>query len=47
MGFEPIEFDNMMTLTGLTASALSTMLTLLELDGKICHLQGGKYQRII
>jgi DNA processing protein len=47
MGFDPIDFDSLMTETDLTASALSTMLTLLELDGKVCHLQGGKFQRLI
>ncbi|HAJ72291.1 MAG TPA: DNA-protecting protein DprA [Methylophilaceae bacterium] len=47
MGFDPIDFDSLMTKTNLTASALSTMLTLLELDGKLTNLQGGKYQRLI
>jgi DNA processing protein len=47
MGFDPIDFDSLMTETDLTASTLSTMLTLLELDGKVCHLQGGKFQRLI
>lgn len=47
MGFDPIDFDSLMTETDLTASTLSTMLTLLELDGKVCHLQGGKFQRLV
>jgi DNA processing protein len=47
MGFDPIDFDRLMTKTDLTTSALSTMLTVLELDGKVCRLQGGKFQRLI
>jgi DNA processing protein len=47
MGFDPVDFDLLMTKTDLTTSALSTMLTVLELDGKVCRLQGGKFQRLI
>lgn len=47
MGVDPIHFDVLLTLTGLTVSALSTMLTLLELDGKISPLHGGKFQRLV
>jgi DNA processing protein len=47
MGFEPVHFDTLLSLTGLTVSALSTMLTLLELDGKVSPLHGGKFQRLI
>lgn len=47
MGVDPVHFDVLLTATGLTVSALSTMLTLLELDGKISPLHGGKFQRLI
>jgi len=47
MGVDPIHFDVLLTATGLTVSALSTMLTLLELDGKISPLHGGKFQRLV
>jgi DNA processing protein len=47
MGFDPIDFDALLQLSQLTSSELSTMLTLLELDGKLATLQGGKYQRLI
>jgi DNA processing protein len=47
MGFDPIHFDTLLALTGLTVSALSTMLTVLELDGKVSPLQGGQFQRLI
>jgi len=46
MGFDPVHFDTLLSLTGLTVSALSTMLTLLELDGKVSPLNGGKFQRL-
>lgn len=47
MGVDPIHFDVLLTATGLTVSTLSTMLTLLELDGKISPLHGGKFQRLV
>ena len=47
MGFEPIHFDTILTHTGLTVSALSTMLTLLELDGKVSPVNGGKFQPLV
>lgn len=47
MGFDPIHFDTLLLRTGLTVSALSTMLTILELDGKVSPLDGGKFQRLV
>jgi DNA processing protein len=47
MGFEPIDYESLLALTGLNASALSTTLTLLELDGQLCNLQGAKFQRLV
>jgi DNA processing protein len=47
MGYDPITLDNLVTLSGLTVSDVSSMLMLLELDGKIASLTGGQYQKIM
>lgn len=47
MGFEPINFETLQTLSGLTTEKLSSMLMLLELENKINALAGGRYQRLI
>jgi DNA processing protein len=47
MGFDPIDFGTLQSLTALTTEALSSMLMLLELDNKVTVLSGGKYQRLI
>lgn len=47
MGFDPINFEALLSLTGLTTEALSSMLMVLELESKITTLAGGKYQRLI
>lgn len=47
MGFDPVDYEHLMTVTNLTAHALSTMLTLLELEGKVATVHGGKYQRLV
>lgn len=47
MGYEAIKFDTLVALSGLTPEALSSMLIVLELDGKISVLAGGQYQRLI
>ena len=47
MGYDPITLDNLVTLSGLTVSAVSSMLMLLELEGKIATLTGGQYQKIM
>jgi DNA processing protein len=46
MGFDPINFETLRTLSGLTTEALSSMLMVLELESKITTLAGGKYQRL-
>lgn len=46
LGFDPVTLENLITRTGLTMSQLSAMLLSLELDGHICVLPGGQYQRI-
>ena len=47
MGFDAINFESILTITGLTAEALSAMLMVLELEGKITTMAGGKYQRLV
>ena len=47
MGFEAINFEALLGASGLTAEALSAMLTTLELEGVISTLAGGNYQRLI
>lgn len=47
MGFEAIDFESLLATSALTTEALSSMLMLLELEGKITALAGGKYQRLI
>ncbi len=47
MGYDPIRLENIVTLTGLTISEVSSMLTLLELDGKIATIAGGQFQKIM
>lgn len=47
MGYEAIKFDVLAASSGLTPEALSSMLILLELEGKISVLTGGQYQRLI
>jgi DNA processing protein len=46
MGFDPINFETLRTLSGLTTEGLSSMLMVLELENKITALAGGKYQRL-
>ncbi len=47
MGFDSINFEALLSLTGLTAEALSSMLMVLELEGRVTTLAGGKYQRLV
>jgi DNA processing protein len=47
MGFDPINFESLLALSGLTTEVLSSMLMVLELENKITTLTGGKYQRLI
>lgn len=47
MGFEAISFETLLELSGLTTEALSSMLMLLELEGKVTTLAGANYQRLI
>jgi DNA processing protein len=47
MGFDSVNFEALLSMTGLTTEALSSMLMVLELEGKITTLTGGKYQRLV
>lgn len=47
MGFDAINFDKVQSLSGLTTEALSAMLMVLELEGRITTLAGGKFQRLL
>jgi len=46
MGFDPVDVDTLIQRSGLTAAAISSMLTTLELDGEVAMLGGNCYQRI-
>jgi DNA processing protein len=46
MGFDPINFEQILTSSGLTTESLSSMLMILELENKITSLAGGNYQRL-
>jgi len=46
LGFDPVDMETLSARSGLTVSQLSAMLLTLELDGRICALPGGLYQRI-
>lgn len=47
MGFDPITLDKLVASSGLTISEVSSMLMLLELEGKVAALTGGQYQKIM
>ena len=47
MGFDAISFDVLQQRAALTTDALSAMLMMLELEGKITVLAGNQYQRLI
>jgi DNA processing protein len=46
MEFEPVTLDQLMQRTGLTTGMLSSMLLILELEGAVETLAGGRYSRI-
>lgn len=47
LGFDPIRLENLVTSTGLTVSEVSSMLMVLELEGKVASLTGGHFQKIM
>lgn len=46
LGYDPIEIDTLIQKSGLTAEAVSSMLLLLELQGQVESLPGGRYVQI-
>jgi len=46
MGFDPVSAEQLIERSGLTSDSLSAMLLVLELEGKVAPLPGGRYQRI-
>jgi DNA processing protein len=46
MGYDPVTLDTLIERSSLTAESLSSMLLVLELEGKVASLPGGRYQRI-
>lgn len=45
LGFDPIHIDELISRSGLTADVVSSMLLLLELQGEVESLPGGRYVR--
>ncbi len=45
LGYDPIAIDELIARSGLTAEAISSMLLLLELQGKVVSYAGGRYAR--
>ena len=46
LAYDPIEVDSLIQQSGLTADAVSSMLLLLELQGQVESLPGGRYVRV-
>jgi DNA processing protein len=46
LGYDPIQIDSLIERCGLTADIVSSMLLLLELQGQIESLPGGRYVRV-
>lgn len=45
MGFDTVSIDQLVSRSGLTAAAVSSMLLILELDGRVQSQAGGRYVR--
>ena len=46
LGYDPIEIDTLAEQSGLTVDIVSSMLLLLELEGQVASLSGGRYIRM-
>lgn len=46
LGYEPVALDELVAMTGQAVAELTSMLLLLELDGKVEALSGNRYQRL-
>lgn len=47
IGYDPISLESIVHLSGLSAGEVSSMLMMLELDGRVASLAGGQYQKIV
>jgi len=45
LGFEPADIDRLVERTGLAAQSVISKLQLLELEGRVESLAGGRYSR--
>jgi len=46
LGFEPATLDVLVARTGLPGASVASMLLILELEGRVAALPGGRYDRI-
>jgi DNA processing protein len=46
LGHDPVTMDELVQRTGQSAAALSSMLLMLELEGRVESLPGNRYQRL-
>ena len=46
IGYDPVSMDTLAARSGLTLEHLSAMLLMLELEGKVAALPGGRFQRV-
>ena len=46
MGYDPVSMEALVQRSGLTGDTLSAMLTVLEIEGQIAVLPGGRFQRM-
>ena len=46
LGWEPADMDRLIERSGLTIDQLSSMLLILELEGEVESLPGGKFSRV-
>jgi DNA processing protein len=45
MAWDPVDIDSLVARSGLTIGEVSSMLLLLEMQGSVRALSGGRYQR--
>jgi DNA processing protein len=46
MGFDPLDLDTLVARMGLTPESVFAILTVMELEGRVARLPGGRFQRI-
>lgn len=46
MGFDPVSMDQLAGRTGLDAAAIAAQLSLLQIEGRVSALPGGRFQRL-